>query len=173
MPASCGERWGKGWQGGSGGEGRPSLSVRKRATVPMPSLFAHHTHTHRETHTHPRLPSSSLSPLLPFPRSLPPPSSSSPSSFLSTAPSTSRLSTYTRPTATTLSHTVQFQVKLSANNYTEVMYTLANVGPVAVNVDAIPMQSYGGGLMTGCAVDKSHIDHVVQLVGYVSLVWLR
>ena len=46
------------------------------------------------------------------------------------------------------------------------MYTLANVGPVAVNVDAIPMQSYGGGLMTGCAVDKSHIDHVVQLVGY-------
>jgi cathepsin L len=30
--------------------------------------------------------------------------------------------------------------KLQANNYTEVMYTLANVGPVAVNVDAIPMQ---------------------------------
>ena len=68
---------------------------------------------------------------------------------------------------------LQCQVKLKANNYTEVMYTLANVGPVAVNVDAIPMQSYGGGLMTGCAVDKSHIDHVVQLVGYGTLVWLR
>jgi len=57
-------------------------------------------------------------------------------------------------------------VKLSANNYTEVMYTLANIGPVAVNVDAIPMQSYGGGLMTGCALDDTHIDHVVQLVGF-------
>ena len=57
-------------------------------------------------------------------------------------------------------------VKLKANNYTEVMYTLANRGPVAVNVDAIPMQSYGGGLMTGCASDSTHIDHVVQLVGY-------
>ena len=39
-------------------------------------------------------------------------------------------------------------VKLKANNYTEVMYALATRGPVAVNVDAIPMQSYGGGLMT-------------------------
>ena len=28
------------------------------------------------------------------------------------------------------------------------------------------MQSYGGGLMTGCAMDATHIDHVVQLVGY-------
>ncbi len=56
--------------------------------------------------------------------------------------------------------------KLTSNNYTEVMYALAYRGPVAVNVDAIPMQSYGGGLMTGCALDKTHIDHVVQLVGY-------
>ena len=28
------------------------------------------------------------------------------------------------------------------------------------------MQNYGGGLMTGCALDDTHIDHVVQLVGY-------
>jgi C1A family cysteine protease len=46
------------------------------------------------------------------------------------------------------------------------MFALATVGPVTVNVDAIPFQSYGGGLMTGCAIDKTHIDHVVQLVGY-------
>jgi len=57
-------------------------------------------------------------------------------------------------------------VKLEENNYTQVMYTLANVGPVAINVDAIPMQSYGGGLFKGCSLDKMHIDHVVQLVGY-------
>lgn len=58
-------------------------------------------------------------------------------------------------------------VKLQENNYTQVMYTLANVGPVAVNVDAIPMQAYGGGLFTGCSQDSdTHIDHVVQLVGY-------
>jgi len=28
------------------------------------------------------------------------------------------------------------------------------------------MQSYGGGVFTGCSEDKTHIDHVVQLVGY-------
>lgn len=57
-------------------------------------------------------------------------------------------------------------VKLKENNYTEVMYALANVGPVAVNVDAIPMQAYGGGLFTGCSEEDTHIDHVVQIVGY-------
>ena len=46
------------------------------------------------------------------------------------------------------------------------MFALANVGPVAVNVDAIPMQSYGGGLFTGYSDEATHIDHVVQLVGY-------
>ena len=46
------------------------------------------------------------------------------------------------------------------------MFALANVGPVAVNVDAIPMQTYGGGLFTGCSDEATHIDHVVQLVGY-------
>jgi hypothetical protein len=34
-------------------------------------------------------------------------------------------------------------VKLQENNYTEVMFALANKGPVTVNVDAIPFQSYG------------------------------
>lgn len=62
--------------------------------------------------------------------------------------------------------TVSGWVKLKENNYTEVMYTLATVGPVAVNVDAIPMQAYGGGLFTGCSDQDTHIDHVVQLVGY-------
>jgi cathepsin L len=69
--------------------------------------------------------------------------------------------TTVKPAAHILGYT-----KLKSNNYTEVMYALATRGPVAVNVDAIPMQSYGGGLMTACAIDKTHIDHVVQLVGY-------
>ena len=56
--------------------------------------------------------------------------------------------------------------KLKENNYTQVMYALANVGPVAVNVDAMPMQSYDSGVFTGCGKDSTDIDHVVQLVGY-------
>ena len=52
------------------------------------------------------------------------------------------------------------------HTHSQVMFALATIGPVAVNVDAIPMQSYGGGLMTACAMDSTHIDHVVQLVGY-------
>lgn len=61
---------------------------------------------------------------------------------------------------------IEGYIKLPANNYTAVMHALATVGPLAINVDAIPMQSYGGGLFTGCAQDSTHIDHVIQLVGY-------
>lgn len=57
-------------------------------------------------------------------------------------------------------------MKLKENNYEAVMNALATVGPLAINIDAIPMQAYGGGLFTGCAIDDTHIDHVVQLVGY-------
>mmetsp|Transcript_38333 Transcript_38333/g.75478 ORF Transcript_38333/g.75478 Transcript_38333/m.75478 type:complete len:378 (+) Transcript_38333:29-1162(+) len=61
---------------------------------------------------------------------------------------------------------VKSYVKLQANNYTQVMHALATVGPLAINVDAIPMQSYGGGVFDGCSMEKTHIDHVIQLVGY-------
>jgi len=61
---------------------------------------------------------------------------------------------------------VSSYVKLKENNYTEVMYALANVGPVAVNVDALPLQGYSTGVFSGCSKDKTDIDHVVQLVGY-------
>jgi len=62
--------------------------------------------------------------------------------------------------------TITGWARLPANNYSAVMWALAHVGPLSINIDAIPMQSYGGGLFQGCALDKTHIDHVVQLVGY-------
>jgi cathepsin L len=57
-------------------------------------------------------------------------------------------------------------VKLASNNYTEVMHTLATVGPVSINVDALPMQYYQNGVFKGCTKAKTDIDHVIQLVGY-------
>jgi len=57
-------------------------------------------------------------------------------------------------------------VKLIENNYTDVVYAVANVGPVAVNVDAGPWGSYSSGVFTGCRWNDIDINHVVQVVGY-------
>lgn len=47
------------------------------------------------------------------------------------------------------------------------MKTLANVGPLAVNVDASAWSSYESGVFSGCDVKENiNINHVVQLVGY-------
>ena len=62
--------------------------------------------------------------------------------------------------------TIDGQVDLPTNNYTALMDAVANVGPVAISVDAggIAWQLYGGGVYSGnCGSD---IDHAVQLVGY-------
>merc|ERR1711979_46191 len=47
------------------------------------------------------------------------------------------------------------------------MEALANVGPLAVNVEADTWHDYEGGVFDGCT-NRSNIavDHVVQLVGY-------
>jgi len=58
------------------------------------------------------------------------------------------------------------EVELPTNNYTALMEAIANVGPVAISVDAggLSWQLYGGGVVKGdCGSD---IDHAVQLVGY-------
>jgi len=64
-----------------------------------------------------------------------------------------------------IAHIVSF-VKLIENNYTDIMAALANTGPLAVNVDAMPWFSYGSGIFTGCGFNQIDINHVVQLVGY-------
>jgi len=57
-------------------------------------------------------------------------------------------------------------VKLPENNATAVMAALANVGPLAINVDASSWHDYESGVFDGCDYDKMDLDHVVVLVGY-------
>jgi len=58
-------------------------------------------------------------------------------------------------------------VKLGENNYNDLMNAVANVGPIAVSVDASRWSSYSSGVYDGCDAEKDmDIDHVVQLVGY-------
>jgi cathepsin L len=66
------------------------------------------------------------------------------------------------PAATLTGH-----VRLQQNDYQSVLNALATVGPLAVNVWAIPFQGYRSGVFTGCNYKSSmDIDHVMQLVGY-------
>eukprot|EP00462_Mataza_sp_D1_P003995 CAMPEP_0175097548 /NCGR_PEP_ID=MMETSP0086_2-20121207/5348_1 /TAXON_ID=136419 /ORGANISM="Unknown Unknown, Strain D1" /LENGTH=371 /DNA_ID=CAMNT_0016371071 /DNA_START=39 /DNA_END=1154 /DNA_ORIENTATION=- len=60
--------------------------------------------------------------------------------------------------------TVSGHVKLTENNQDDLMNAVANIGPIAISVDA----SWGGyaeGIYDGCSKDAT-IDHAVQLVGY-------
>jgi cathepsin L len=58
-------------------------------------------------------------------------------------------------------------VKLVQNDYDSVMTALATIGPLAVNVWAMPFQSYRSGVFNGCNYKMNmDIDHVMQLVGY-------
>ena len=51
-----------------------------------------------------------------------------------------------------------------------VLAHVANVGPLAVNVDASPWHSYTGGVFDGCDFNQNmDLNHVVQLVGYTEV----
>ena len=57
--------------------------------------------------------------------------------------------------------------KLLQNDQAAVMDALAQVGPLAVNVDASSWSDYESGIFNGCDfANNITIDHVVQLVGY-------
>jgi len=58
---------------------------------------------------------------------------------------------------------------LPPNNQEAVMQHLAEVGPLAIAVDASSWGSYSGGVFDGCSFDENiSINHGVQLVGYGS-----
>lgn len=61
--------------------------------------------------------------------------------------------------------TIDGYTQLSRNNYTELMNAIAQVGPIAVSVDAMSWGSYTGGVYNGCT-ESPDIDHAVTLVGY-------
>jgi len=55
---------------------------------------------------------------------------------------------------------------LPSNQLKPVLDHVANVGPLAVNVDASSWGDYESGVFNGCNQVNPDIDHVVQLVGY-------
>eukprot|EP01116_Phalansterium_solitarium_P002651 TRINITY_DN127_c0_g1_i1.p3 TRINITY_DN127_c0_g1~~TRINITY_DN127_c0_g1_i1.p3 ORF type:complete len:140 (-),score=54.97 TRINITY_DN127_c0_g1_i1:252-671(-) len=55
---------------------------------------------------------------------------------------------------------------LPSNEFDAVFTAIAEVGPLAVNVDASSWSSYESGVYNGCNQTNPDIDHVVQLVGY-------
>jgi cathepsin L len=57
-------------------------------------------------------------------------------------------------------------VNLPTNQQDPILDALANIGPLAINVEAMPWMSYRSGVFDGCNQKNPDIDHVVQLVGY-------
>merc|ERR1712110_759126 len=62
---------------------------------------------------------------------------------------------------------------LPANDQDAVLAHLAEVGPLAVNVDASQWHSYTGGIFDGCDYAQNmDLNHVVQMVGYTEDAWI-
>lgn len=62
--------------------------------------------------------------------------------------------------------TIEGYVKLPENNYTALMNAVAQVGPVAIVVDASEWHSYESGIFNGCNQENPDLNHGVVLVGY-------
>lgn len=56
--------------------------------------------------------------------------------------------------------------QLTENNYEELMNAVAQVGPIAISVDASTWSAYDSGIFDGCNQKNPDIDHAVVLVGY-------
>jgi cathepsin L len=57
-------------------------------------------------------------------------------------------------------------VKLAENNYNALMNAVAQIGPMAVSVDASTWHNYESGIYSGCNQESPVINHAVVLVGY-------
>lgn len=55
---------------------------------------------------------------------------------------------------------------IDTNSYDELIDAVANIGPIAVTVDASTWASYSGGVYDGCNQENPDLDHGVLLVGY-------
>lgn len=57
-------------------------------------------------------------------------------------------------------------VQLPENNYTALMNAIAQIGPMAISVDASEWHNYESGIFSGCNQESPDINHAVVLVGY-------
>jgi cathepsin L len=62
--------------------------------------------------------------------------------------------------------TVSKYVTLPTNQQEPLMDAIANIGPIAISVDASSWHFYDSGVFDGCNQTNPDIDHAVQLVGY-------
>eukprot|EP00758_Cryptobia_borreli_P013364 Tbor_TRINITY_DN5826_c1_g3::TRINITY_DN5826_c1_g3_i1::g.6086::m.6086 len=71
------------------------------------------------------------------------------------------------PSQTTPFVKVKGYTLLPRNNQLAVMDAIANIGPLAISVDASEWSDYAEGIFSGCDYRKNiTMDHAVQLVGY-------
>lgn len=61
---------------------------------------------------------------------------------------------------------IEGYVQLPTNNYTSLMNAVAVVGPIAINVAASSWSAYESGVFSGCDLNDSDVNHVVNIVGY-------
>jgi len=57
-------------------------------------------------------------------------------------------------------------IVLPENEQVPLLEAVANVGPIAISVDASAWSMYAGGVFSGCSKTEIDINHAVQLVGY-------
>mmetsp|Transcript_21496 Transcript_21496/g.31209 ORF Transcript_21496/g.31209 Transcript_21496/m.31209 type:complete len:369 (+) Transcript_21496:61-1167(+) len=62
--------------------------------------------------------------------------------------------------------TITGYTHLPTNNYTALMNSVAQVGPISISVDADTFHSYESGIFDGCNQEQPNINHAVTLVGY-------
>jgi len=73
---------------------------------------------------------------------------------------------YACKTKIPVSANISSYVILPTNQQDPLMNAIANIGPIAINVEASRWMSYRSGVFDGCNQKNPDIDHVVQLVGY-------
>ncbi len=57
-------------------------------------------------------------------------------------------------------------VVLPSNSYEPLLKAVANIGPIAISVEASHWSDYETGVFDGCNQTNPDIDHEVQLIGY-------
>ena len=62
--------------------------------------------------------------------------------------------------------TIDGYVQLPQNDYSSLMNAVAEIGPIAISVDASSWGAYESGIFNGCNQVNPDIDHAVVLVGY-------
>ena len=62
--------------------------------------------------------------------------------------------------------TISNYVDLPTGNEAQLTNAIANIGPIAIAIDATPLQSYKSGILSGVKCSSSSLNHGVLVTGY-------